>query len=226
MHFPGKEQKKPLELLKALIAFGGVDVSEERLTDALWPNTDGDLAHKSFETTLGRLRRLLGGEAFIRYRARQLTINPLYSWVDSLALEQLFDTLGESPGDRVDKLREKAVRLHKGPFLPSDAALSWTLPCRETLKNRLLRVISKAGRQCEQAGEWESAAEYYAKGIETDRLAEEFYRRLMVCHLNLGNNADAVKTYNRCRRLLRAELGIEPSMETIAVFSSIIQKQY
>jgi DNA-binding SARP family transcriptional activator len=225
MHFSGKEQKKPLELLKALIAFGGVNVTEERLSDALWPDADGDLAHKSFETTLSRLRRLLGGEAFIRYRARQLTINPLYCWVDSLALGQLFDTLRESPGDRVALLCEKAVALYKGPFLHSDAGLSWTLPCRETLKNRLLRVILKAGRHCEQADEWETAVEYYLKGLDTDNLAEEFHRRLILCHVNLGNNADAVKAYNRCCHLLQAELGIEPSSETIAVFTALMQKQ-
>jgi LuxR family transcriptional regulator, maltose regulon positive regulatory protein len=224
--FSGKEQKKPLDLLKALIAFGGVEVPEERLTDALWPDADGDLAHKSFETTLGRLRRLLGGDACIRYRARQLTINPLYCWVDSLALGFLFDTIQATSGDQTTLLGEKAVDLHRGPFLPSDFALSWALPCRETLKNRLLRVIRKAGRQYEEAGEWERAAEYYTKGIETDSLAEEFYRRLMVCHRNQGNNADAVTTYNRCCRLLRAELGIEPSTETMAVFSAIIQKPY
>jgi tetratricopeptide (TPR) repeat protein len=166
--FSGKEQKRPLDLLKAMIAFGGVDVPEERLTDALWPDADGD---------------------------------------------------------RAALLREKALRLHKGPFLPSDSGLQWAVPSRETLKNRLLRVILKAGRHCEQAGEWDGAADYYAKGIEMDRLAEEFYRRLMVCNLNLGNNADAVTIYNRCSRLLRAELGIEPSSETTAVFSSIMQKR-
>ena len=121
MQFSGKEQKKPLELLKAIIAFGGVNVPEERLSDALWPGADGDMAHKSFETTLGRLRRLLGGEAFIRYRARQLTINPLFCWVDSLALGHLLDKIRESSADRIVPLCEKAVGLHKGPFLPSDA---------------------------------------------------------------------------------------------------------
>jgi DNA-binding SARP family transcriptional activator len=225
LHFSGKEQKKPLELLKALIAFGGVNVLEERLTDALWPDVDGDLAHKSFETTLGRLRRLLGGEAFVRYRARQLTINPLYCWVDSLALGHLLDKIRESSADRIVPLYEKAVGLHKGPFLPSDAGLKWALPCRETLKNRLVRIILKAGRQYEQSGEWETAVDLYLKGLDADNLTEEFYRRLMVCHLNLGNRADAVKAYNRCYQLLRAELGIEPSAETTAVYSAIIQKQ-
>ncbi len=224
-HFSGKEQKKPLELLKALIAFGGRDVPEDRLTDALWPDADGDQAHKSFETTLGRLRRLLGEEDVIMYRARQLTINPLYCWVDCLALGHLFDKRPDTSDEQVASLCEKAVRLHKGPFLPADTRLPWTLPGREMLKNGVLRIIIKAGRHYEQAGEWERAAEHYTKGIETDNLAEEFYRRLMVCHLNLGNHAFAVKTYNRCRSLLQAELGIEPSPETTAVYSSIIQSQ-
>jgi LuxR family transcriptional regulator, maltose regulon positive regulatory protein len=60
-HFSGKEQKKPLGMLKVLIAFGGRDVPVERLTDALWHDANGDQAHKSFETTRSQLRRLLGG---------------------------------------------------------------------------------------------------------------------------------------------------------------------
>ena len=224
-HFSGKEQKKPLEMLKALIAFGGRNVPRERLTDALWPDADGDQASKSFETTLSRLRRLLGGEEFVIYRARQLTINPINCWVDSMALGQLLDKISEASNESVAQLCEKAVALYQGPFLSADAGLPWAASCRETLKNRLLCITMIAGRRHEQAGEWEVAAGHYAKGIETDSLAEEFYRRLMVCHCNLGNHADTVKTYNRCCSLLKSELGIEPSPETIAVYSSIRKTQ-
>jgi DNA-binding SARP family transcriptional activator len=66
-----------------------------------------------------------------------------------------------------------------------------------------------------------AGAKIGVKGLDTDNLAEEFYRRLMVCYRNLGKNADVVKTYNRCRSLLQAELGIEPSPETINVYSSV-----
>lgn len=223
LHFSGKEQKKPLELLKALIAFGGRNVPKDRLTDALWPDADGDQAHKSFETTLSRLRRLLGGEDFIKFRARQLTLNPLYCWVDSLALADLFDKIQECPDGHALPLCEKVVALYKGPFLPATAGLSWAVSSRETLKNLLLRAIGTAGRHYEKSGDWEKAADYFTKGIDADSLAEEFYRRLMVCQRNLGNHADAVKTYNRCRSLLQAEIGIKPSPETIAVYTSIVQ---
>jgi len=221
----GKEQKKPLELLKAVIAFGGRDVPVERLTDALWPDTDGDLAQKSFETTLGRLRRLLGNDGSIRHRSRHLSLDSLYCWVDSLALEQLVDAAMETADDRLDLLCQKAATLFRGPFLPADTAQMWTLPCRENLKYRLLRVIRKAGLRYEQAGKWDRACEYYVKGIETDGLAEEFYRRLIACHLRLGNNAEVVTIYNLCRRQLRTELGIDPSSETEALYASIMQKR-
>jgi len=225
LFFPGKEQKKPLEMLKTLIAFGGRDVPEERLTDALWPDADGDLAHKSFEMTLVRLRRLLGGDLYIRQRARQLTVNPLYCWVDSLALSYLLDSVRESSTGIPAHDCEKAVVLHKGLFLPADTALPWVIARRETLKNRVLRLILTAGRQCELAGEWERAAGYYAKGIDNDPLAEEFYRSLMLCQRHLGNDGEAATTFLRCRRQLRAGLGIDPSPETTAVYTAIEQRR-
>ena len=45
----------------SLIALGGREASEERLSNALWPDADGDLAHESFTITLHRLRRLMAG---------------------------------------------------------------------------------------------------------------------------------------------------------------------
>jgi DNA-binding SARP family transcriptional activator len=223
--FPGKEQKKPLELLKALIAFGGRDVPEERLSDALWPDADGDLAHRSLEVNLSRLRKLLGCEECILHQARQLTINPLYCWVDSLALGHLFSRIEESPIDKALPLCDKAVAMYKGPFLPADASMPWAAIHGEALKDRLLRVIETAGRHYARTGEWEKAAGYFAQGIRTEGLAEELHRRLMICQCRLGNHADAVNTYNRFRGRLKSELGIEPSPETAAVYSSILKNR-
>jgi two-component SAPR family response regulator len=145
--------------------------------------------------------------------------------VDSLVLENLFGKIGKSPADQVEKLCEKAVSLYEGPLLPSDSDLQWVTPRREMMKNSLLRIIGVAGGHCEQTGQWKKAVEYYLKGLDADNLAEEFYQRLMVCHQRLGNNANAVKTYNRCRALLQEHLGIEPSAKTQAIYSSIVKTQ-
>lgn len=224
LHFTGKEQKKPLELIKALIARGGREVPVERMTDALWPEADGDLAYKSFETTLGRLRKLLGRDDAILVRSRCLTINRKRLWVDCSALEQLFDAIQESAFDQSALLCKRALDLFKGTFLPADRGMVWTAACREKFSSRFLRIILLSGRHHERAEEWEQAADHYSRGIETDPLAEEFHRRLMICQRNLGNHSDAVKTYHRCRTLLRSELGIEPSPETTSVYSAIVSQ--
>ncbi len=220
--FVGKTQKKPLDLLKAIIVFGGKNVPVEWLTDTLWPDADGDLAHKSFEMTLSRLRKLLGREDLIQYRAGQVSINLHSCWIDSLALKYVIETSRKSTDNQAATLCEKALALHKGLFLPSDTNLQWTVHNRETLKNGVLRIISATGRYHEAAGQWKKAVEYYLKGLDTDDLAEEFYQRLMVCYQKLGNNAEAVRTYSHCRSLLRAHLGIEPSAGTEAIYSSVL----
>jgi tetratricopeptide (TPR) repeat protein len=85
--FSGKV-KKPLELLKTLVASGGKNVSQETLADALWPEADGDQALRSFDTTLHRLRKLMGNENVLQLQAGRLSLDPKYCWIDTWALEQ------------------------------------------------------------------------------------------------------------------------------------------
>ncbi len=207
------------------IVRGGRDIPVEWLTDALWPDADGDHALKSFESTLSRLRKLLGDETSITCRARQVAINPLRCWVDMLALNHLFEEIGQLAPERSVLLCEKALALNKGHFLPADSAHAFVMNSRETIRSKLLRIILAAGQHCEQIGAWQQAADFYAKGIETDHLAEEGYRSLMLCQRKLGNHAAVAKTFHRCRSLLQSELGIEPSPETTAVYTAMVGKQ-
>ena len=52
LQFAVRSHRKPLELLKVLIALGGEQVAEEPLCDALWPDTEGDHAHSTLASTL------------------------------------------------------------------------------------------------------------------------------------------------------------------------------
>ncbi|OPY02050.1 MAG: HTH-type transcriptional regulator MalT [Syntrophorhabdus sp. PtaB.Bin184] len=223
--FSGKVRKKPLEMLKAVIAFGGTNVSAERVMDALWPDTEGDLARKSFEVTLSRLRQLFGPGNQIRYSGGQLSIDPLFCRVDSLVLENVLERIRSSGQREAAVLCETAIGLYRGPFLPSDTGLAFTAHKREILKNGLLRAIVTTGRSLEEAGQWEKALEHYRKGVEIDQLAEVFYQRLMVCHHHLGNNAEAAKTYRRCREVLGENLGVRPSGQTEMLYASMLQEQ-
>jgi DNA-binding SARP family transcriptional activator len=219
--FSGKEQKKPLDMLKMLIALGCVDVPAERLTDTLWPNADGDLARKSFEMTLSRLRSLFGTGSCLLYRSGKVSLNPLYCWVDSSALERLLASLRSASREDEAALHEKILCLYRGEFLETDAAPGPAMIAREKYKRGVLSVILARGTNCERNKEWASAADYYTRGIAIDNLAEEFYLRLMICQRELGNHSNAARAYLQCRNLLHSELGIAPSPKTTAIYNSL-----
>ncbi len=222
--FSGKAQKRPIEMLKALIAFGGRDVSEERLVDALWPDAEGDLGHQTFNTTLHRLRKIIGKEAILVNGGR-VTLDPCRCWVDAWAFERL---LGEAePGWRSDEpaqhgeaaqLTEKAMAMNYAPFLQADTEMEWTIMLRERLQSKFLRNVSRLGNYLVEKNETEKALEIFQKGVEMAPLVEEFYHQVMLCLVSLGRTAEAKNTYRQCRRVLMSEEGLEPSEKISAAY--------
>lgn len=223
LRFSRKIQKKPLALLKALVALGGRDIPEERLTDILWPEAEGDLAHRSLTTTLGRLRLLLGNEKAIRIREGRLTLDNRYCWVDAWAFERILgkaERMEQKDGRQTEigRILSMAIGLYRGPFLPGE---QWALATRERLRSKFMRAVEEAGRVYERAGEWAEAIACYRRGLEVDPLAEGIHRRLIACHLRLGDNAEAMAAYRRCRASLSSGLGVAPSPETERLVAGI-----
>jgi tetratricopeptide (TPR) repeat protein len=144
--------KKPLELLKALVSFGAKSVPLERLSDALWPDADGDMAKRSFDTTLHRLRKLLGCEKALQIQSGRLSIDPRHCWIDIRAFERFCAEVeeglkGKGPGENAGNLPisyERAVALYRGHFLPDDTHQSWTLSMREQMRGRSLQLSGSA----------------------------------------------------------------------------------
>lgn len=203
----GKAQKKPLELLKALITHGGRGVDATMLTSIVWPDAEGDDAKTSFDSNLYRLRKLLDTEGALQLAEGKLSLNPDVAWLDVWAFEAALDK-----GD-VDA----ALALYRGHFLALDAPLPWTLPARDRLRAKLVRAVLAAGDGLEAKGEWRHARALYERTLEVDNLAEALYRRLMVCLREEGDSAGALTAYRRCRELLSIVLGRAPSPETEAV---------
>jgi LuxR family maltose regulon positive regulatory protein len=212
--------RKPQELLQVLISFGGTEVSAGVLIDALWPDSEGDAAYHALESTLYRLRQLLGARGAVRMEGGKVSLDRNQFWVDMWEFEEELrrpNDPGAGGSERIGRLR----RLYQGHFLQHELERPWVLKARHELRDRLLRATRDAARECEDARRWEDAADLYRSGIELDSFNEGLYRGLMLCHQELGDHSEALQAYRRCRELLTRFLGIPPNAKTQALYHSV-----
>lgn len=224
--FQGKVQKRPLDLLKAVISYGVVDVRVDKIIDSLWGGVDGDMGHSSFSTTLNRLRALLVHKEAIQVKDGKISLNHQLCWIDTMAfrraLEEAEELAKKNNVKEAVALYEKGLSFYKGHFLTGDDNKSWIISHRERLKNIFILHIAKLGTLYEHEQKYGKAIACYEKGLEVDNLEEKFYQRLMLCHHHRGHKMDCVKTYQRCQESLATTLGVEPSSETQKLYEKIM----
>jgi ATP/maltotriose-dependent transcriptional regulator MalT/DNA-binding SARP family transcriptional activator len=229
-HAGRKTPRRVLELLQAIIALGANGMhsaSRERLTEALWPDAEGDAARDAFEIALHRLRKLLHGENAIRLEGGLVTLDARHVWVDTQAFEQFADEIQREPDasaaghSAFTHTVEKALKLYAGHFLADQIEQPWALPARERLRSKFERLIGHAGAHWEHTNALAQATNLYQRAIELDPLAEALYRHLMRVHAKAGRNAEALATYRRCKHMLSVVLSIAPSAETEALHATL-----
>ena len=229
VEFSSKGPGRPMELLKVLVALGGQNVRSDQLADALWPRVDADYAHKSFTTTLHRLRRIFDDDEALTLRETRLSLEPKLVWVDSSALDQLLTELDgvlREPRARAEPvlraLIEEALALYRGPFLPDESEQPSYIACREQIRAKLLRCVTRVARWWEDNGVPDAAVDCYQRCIDADGLFEAFYRNLMQCYQRRGERSEALATYERLRTMLATRLKSMPSQETQAVYTALL----
>lgn len=227
--FGRKVPRRPLELLKAVIALGGREVSTASLMAALWPDAEGDTAQRSFDTTLHRLRKIIGDDRVLVLKDGKLSLDGRYCWVDVWAFERL---LGQShrllsqdaSGHQVaslEHLTERLIGLYQDHFLGKEDVTAWSVSMHERLRSKFIHHLLEVGRYMEKHGAWEQAMQCYRKGIDVDDLVEVFYQRLMVCCLQTQCISEGMVVYRRCRQVLSLVLGLQPEPETESLYQSL-----
>lgn len=218
VRFEVKTQQTPLKLLKAIIALGGREVSEHRLVDLLWPESEGDAGVQALSTTLFRLRKLIGHEVISR-RDNHLTLESRSCWVDCWAFERLLNVnAGANSLDRFDQLS----RLYQRPFLSEEVDARWATPMQERLHVKIVGYIATLARSLRSEERHDDAISVLRRGLEIDDLVEEFHRGLIHSFKALGREGEAMAAYRRCQRILSSRLGVTPSVETQrATFSAV-----
>ncbi len=230
VEFSGKGPGRPAELLKLLVSLGAQAVRVYQLADALWPHVDADFAHKSFTAALHRLRRLLDDDEAVLLRDGRLSLHPDIVWTDTWALDQVLSeienatrlpTARKRPDPALRESVQQALALYPGPFLPDESEHPGYIAFREQLRARLLRCVARAARHWEEAGDFDTAADFYLQLLQADSMFEAPYRNLMLCYQRHGDVGAARDVYERLRTTLSMRLKIMPSAQTQAVYAGL-----
>jgi two-component SAPR family response regulator len=175
LRFNGKAQRRPLQMLKVLIAMGGREVSEIHLSEALWPEAEGDNAHSSFTTTLSRLRKLIG-EHSLYFRDGCLSLDARRCWVDTWAFQRILGEAQDAPSeDGAEALAHQAMDLYHGPFLDSEEDAPWLRLPRERLRKRLVEAVIAHAQRLEAAGRRHQSPVLLGKALVADPDIQELF---------------------------------------------------
>lgn len=213
--FTGKAQKKPIELLKFLISYGGENVNAKVIAGSLWPDADGDAAYKSFTMTLKRTRDLIQNKEALILIDGKLSFDPKYVWLDIWVVDQEKDK-------NTSNHLQSTLDLYEGHFL-EDEDYVWALEPRQRWKNNFNNIVTRLAGQYVKDKNWKSAIAVYEKGVYFDSVVEHFYLGLMECNSKIGRRVEAIKVYEACEKNLLSHLGVTPSADVVKLYQKLCE---
>ena len=194
-------------LLALLLLAGGVPLSRDRLIDELWGERPPSSAVSALHVHLSKLRALLGGLLVLDTAGYALASTAFE--LDVWRFDELVEQAGADP-DRASVLLRDALSLFRGEPLSDVAAERSIAGWRRALEDKRFQAITlridadlDRGAAAELVGELERI-------VAEHPFEERPWRQLMLALYRAGRQADALDAFQRARRGLAAELGLDP----------------
>lgn len=234
----GLPNRKALALLSYLVVGAPAPQSRETLLALLWPELNDAEARNNLRVTWAWLRQRLGdstgSEPTLHSTRLDLGFHPQADlWCDLHEFNSLMRRCDQhqhrSRGQCSDcqERMVKAVALYQGDFL-SGLTLdgcpefeAWLCVQREHCHMQMSRMLEELAQFHETQGQLSQAEAYTRQQLALDALQESTHRRLMRLLLGQGRRAAALAQYALCRDMLAVELGIEPELETTALYEQL-----
>jgi DNA-binding SARP family transcriptional activator len=224
------KRKKALLVLKCLISQLDKPVHRERLIDWIWPESDPAKSWPRLKVTISYLRRALrdgGASANVLETVGQSYILRRSSvWIDSEVFCKRVSAGWEFLTQ--DKLKEAQVQfeeaesLYRGDFIEDEPYAEWCTVERERLREIYLELLAGLVKCYTEAGEHMMASRVCRLALSSDPCRENFIRALMECLVSMNRTDWARAHFISWRRTLDQEYELQPTEETLEVFSRIV----
>jgi DNA-binding SARP family transcriptional activator len=202
-------------------------VRRDELVDALWPDKPPTACDAALSALLSKLRRLLPDGTLEGRGDVRLTL-PADAHVDlefaREAIHRAESAIAQGQWHRAWGACLAPMFTARRGFLPDEDA-EWIRNTRHELDALYLRALECYAHACLGVGGTElTAAERAGRElIELAPYREIGYRHLMRALSGTGNTAEALRIYEQLRTLLRDELGVAPSGETLRLHDELLR---
>src|SRR5829696_4145766 len=224
--------RKELALLAYLAVEGPAAQPRDTLLGLLWPEASDESARNNLRVVLANLRQILGTAALSADRqVVQLVLEnrtlDVAAFQELLAASSAHRHQPNMPCAACAARLEQAVGRYRGEFLQgvalSDAAVfeEWVLIRRQALHQQALDALTTLADYHEQVGDYLALCGYARRQLELEPWHEPAQRQLMRGLVLAGDRDAALAQYERCRQVLADELGVEPEVETRALYEQI-----
>lgn len=214
--------KKAQAILGYLAIHAGHRVPRARLAGLLWERASDRQARTSLRQSLRELLVAMGalGEELIRTDSNTIQLDARACWIDALAIV--------SPeGGPAHALRGDLASLCQGDLLEDMSGVTpafdqWLLMERTRFTSQLTRLLEyELNEACHAQASAPRRAALARQVIEFEPTHEGASRILMRAMADLGERAQALREFDRCRAALRTALDVEPSRETRALHQAL-----
>jgi DNA-binding SARP family transcriptional activator len=221
---------KRRSVLAALLLRPNTAVPVDQLIDTIWDEAPPAHARTVVQGHVSRLRALLNeGEAAaygveLATRGRAYVLQMSESLLDAHRFEELVQLAKRQrqPTDAVLMLRE-ALALWRGPALTGTVASEPLEAAAHALEETRLVTVENLADAYGKLGEHGRAAAVLRTEVVAHPMRETLAAALMLALYRAGRQSDALDWYHRTRRLLAAELGVDPGRALQDVYGAILQ---
>lgn len=219
-------------IFKYLIMYHGTPVAKDILIDILWPDAEPKAARRNLHQAIYSLRQTFRQQSNfqpILFENDRYVLNPAMDiWVDVVEFER-HAQYGQrliAENQIAPAMTEYSIAegLYQGDFLEEDLYDDWPQGRREHLRNTYLEIADQLSRYYVQRSEYTAAIALCQKILMRDKCEERTHRRLIQCYMALGQRHLAVRQYQTCVEVLKVELDLEPSAETITLYRQILRE--
>lgn len=225
-------REKARHLFLLFVTFRGQMLERDRIITLLWPDLDPETALRDFKVALSRLYKVLEPDrkrgAPSAYVARDGTRYGLRPEADIRLDAERFErqvTVGDRHYEQSPKMATEAYRaaltFYQGDYLQAYLYEDWCSEERECLLTLYLHTAERLAGILASQGAWEDAIEVSQGILARDKCWEQAYRTMMRGYVRLGNRAQALRVYRRCKATLRDELDLAPSPATEQLYDEL-----